>query len=172
MQGSDGESVFPAQVSSNRLITFNMIGSTGGCQVSAQSTRTGLAQLLFDSNSPFKTFIAPEREYVRVSNVKYARNAHKLRCSSAPPACAEYSSWVGKGSLTGFNSHKWKRQTRIRPGSLSYNCQSSELLTCVKLSTLTPVRFETAHGVAVLEGKSSLIVLGIKHLHMFRHCVL
>lgn len=37
--------------------------------------------------------------------------------------------------------------------------------------TLTPVRFETADGVSILEGKASLIVLGVKHLHVLRHGV-
>lgn len=37
---------------------------------------------------------------------------------------------------------------------------------------LTPVRFETADSVSILEGKSSLIILGVKHLHVFRHCIL
>lgn len=46
------------------------------------------------------------------------------------------------------------------------------VLKRVKVWRRTPVRLEAADGVAVPERKPGAVVLGVKHLHVFRHCIL
>lgn len=102
-----------------------------------------------------------------------------LNCSHVfAYACANHPNWWRQFSQNSkqpkLKQPKFSQLAKIqttRHASKQFRDWHSKF-SCVKCWTLTPVRFETADCIAVLEGKSSLIVLGIKHLHVFRHCIL